>query len=69
MYWVKLTRAHDGHDLYVNLERFDRIEALVDEDGKSVTLISATLSSTEEDAVEIEVVESPGSFLPLMEVE
>lgn len=67
MYWVKLTRAGDRHIIYVNLERFDRIEVLTDEDDKSVTLISTTLSSTEEDAVEIEVLESPENFIPAVE--
>lgn len=67
MYWVKLTRAHDQHAVYINLDRFDRIEVLTDEDNKAVTLISTTLSSTEEDAVEIEVVESPEEFIPVME--
>lgn len=67
MYWVRLTRVYDQHIIYINLSRFDRIEVLTDEDNKSVTLISTTLSSTEEDSVEIEVVESPEEFLPVTE--
>lgn len=67
MYWVKLTRVYDKQMIYVNLDRFDRIEVLTGEDGKQVTLISTILSVTEEDSVELEVLESPEEFIPAME--
>lgn len=63
MNWVKLTRAYDQQIIYVNLERFDRVEVLTDENNKQVTVLSTTLSVTEEDSVELEVLESPEEFL------
>lgn len=69
MYWVMLTRARDNNFVYVNLDRFDRIEIVTDEDGNKITLISTTLSSTEEDVVELEVKEKPEDFLPTIESE
>lgn len=67
MYWVKLTRVYDSKIIYVNLERFDRIEAITGDDGKSMTIISTTLSTTEEDSVEIQVIETPEEIIPVME--
>lgn len=60
--WVKLTKP-DGKDIYVNMDRFDTVEALQDEDGNWRSLISSCLSAADDDSTTIEVVEMPEVFL------
>lgn len=65
MYWVMLTKL-DGSSVCINLDRFDFI-ARSDDD--KFTIISSTLSQTEEDFVMVEVLERPDDFIPVMESE
>lgn len=61
--WVKLTTAPEGKIIFVNMDRFEKIEGF----GDGVTRISALLSETEEDLSAIDVRESPEEIMDLMQ--
>lgn len=67
--WVKLTRIRTDDQtegpVYVNLDRFDKILRITNEDGEETTLIATTLSNTEDDYSNIEVAETPEEIMRL----
>lgn len=67
--WVKLTRVRNegqiGGPVYVNLDRFDKILRIINEDEEETTLIHATLSKTEDDYFVVEVTETPEEIMRL----
>lgn len=64
MAWVKLTRKIGG-TIYVNMDRFDKVETILDEDGE-FTRITSILSENDDDLCNIDVADPIDSFMAML---
>lgn len=64
MAWVKLKKKN-GDEFYLNMDRFDKVEAVIDNDHDEVTRISSILSENDDD-INIDVVDRVESFMDML---